>query len=154
VAQTADEAVKFAEELGLPVVMKVVGPVHKSDVGGVVLNVKTTDQVRSEFERMIQIKDTTAILLQPMLSGMELFAGAKYEEKFGHMILCGMGGIFIEVLKDVSAELSPISKDKSLEMIRSLKSYQILEGVRGQEGINMTCLPKTWPGFCPAERST
>jgi len=137
VAQTADEAVKYAEELGLPVVMKVVGPVHKSDVGGVVLNVKTTDQVRSEFERMIQIKDTTAILLQPMLSGMELFAGAKYEEKFGHMILCGMGGIFIEVLKDVSAELSPISKDKALEMIRSLKSYQILEGVRGQEGINI-----------------
>jgi acetate---CoA ligase (ADP-forming) len=137
VAQTADEAVKFAEELGLPVVMKVVGPVHKSDVGGVVLNVRTTDQVRSEFERMIQIKDTTAILLQPMLSGMELFAGAKYEEKFGHIILCGMGGIFIEVLKDVSAELSPISKDKSLEMIRSLKSYQILEGVRGQEGINI-----------------
>ena len=137
VAQTADEAVKYAEELGLPVVMKVVGPVHKSDVGGVVLNIKTTDQVRSEFERMIQIKDTTAILLQPMLSGMELFAGAKYEEKFGYMILCGMGGIFIEVLKDVSAELSPISKDKALEMIRSLKSYQILEGVRGQEGINI-----------------
>ncbi|MBW6480820.1 MAG: acetate--CoA ligase family protein, partial [Bacteroidales bacterium] len=137
VAKTADEAVKFAEELGLPVVMKVVGPVHKSDVGGVVLNVKSTEQVRSEFERMIQIKDTTAILLQPMLSGMELFAGAKYEEKFGHMILCGMGGIFIEVLKDVAAELSPISKDKALEMIRSLKSYKILEGVRGQEGINI-----------------
>jgi acetyltransferase len=137
VAQTADEAVKFAEELGLPVVMKVVGPVHKSDVGGVVLNVKTTEQVKSEFERMIKIKDTTAILLQPMLSGMELFAGAKYEEKFGHMILCGMGGIFIEVLKDVAAELSPISKDKGLEMIRSLKSYKILEGVRGEEGIHI-----------------
>ncbi|MFN2395110.1 MAG: acetate--CoA ligase family protein, partial [Bacteroidales bacterium] len=137
VAKTADEAVKFAEELGLPVVMKVVGPVHKSDVGGVVLNLKTTGEVRSEFERMIKIKDTTAILLQPMLSGMELFAGAKYEEKFGHMILCGMGGIFIEVLKDVSAELSPISKAKALEMIRSLKSYKILEGVRGQEGINI-----------------
>ena len=137
VAKTADEAVKFAEELGLPVVMKVVGPVHKSDVGGVVLNVKTTEQVKSEFERMIQIKDTTAILLQPMLSGMELFAGAKYEEKFGHMILCGMGGIFIEVLKDVAAELSPISKDKGLEMIRSLKSYKILEGVRGEEGIHI-----------------
>ena len=137
VAKSADEAVKYAEELGLPVVMKVVGPVHKSDVGGVVLNVKTTSQVKSEFERMIQIKDTTAILLQPMLSGMELFAGAKYEEKFGHMILCGMGGIFIEVLKDVAAELSPISKNKAMEMIRSLKSYKILEGVRGQEGIHI-----------------
>ena len=137
VAKTADEAVKYAEELGLPVVMKVVGPVHKSDVGGVVLNIKTTEQVKSEFERMIKIKETTAILLQPMLSGMELFAGAKYEEKFGHMILCGMGGIFIEVLKDVSAELSPISKNKAMEMILSLKSYKILEGVRGKEGINI-----------------
>jgi acetate---CoA ligase (ADP-forming) len=137
VAKSADEAVKYAEELGLPVVMKVVGPVHKSDVGGVVLNIKTTEQVKNEFERMIQIRDTTAILLQPMLSGMELFAGAKYEEKFGHMILCGMGGIFIEVLKDVSAELSPISQDQAMEMIRSLKSYKILEGVRGQEGINI-----------------
>ena len=137
VAKTADEAVQFAIKLGLPVVMKVVGPVHKSDVGGVVLNVKDEAQVRSEFERMIKIKDTTAILLQPMLSGMELFVGAKHEEKFGHMILCGMGGIFIEVLKDVSAALSPVSKEYALEMIHSLKSFEILKGVRGQEGVNI-----------------
>lgn len=137
VATTADEAVAYAKELGLPVVMKVVGPVHKSDVGGVVLNVKDEVQVRSEFERMIKIKDTTAILLQPMLSGMELFVGAKREDKFGHMVLCGMGGIFIEVLKDVSAALSPVSKENAMEMIQSLKSYKILEGVRGQEGIRI-----------------
>lgn len=137
VAITADEAVAYAKELGLPVVMKVVGPVHKSDVGGVVLNVKDEAQVRSEFERMIKIKDTTAILLQPMLSGMELFVGAKREDKFGHMVLCGMGGIFIEVLKDVSAALSPVSKENAMEMIQSLKSYKILEGVRGQEGIRI-----------------
>jgi len=137
VVKTAEEAVVAAEKLGMPVVMKVVGPVHKSDVGGVVLNVKEANQVRSEFERMIKIKDTTAILIQPMLSGMELFAGAKKEDKFGHMILCGMGGIFIEVLKDVSAALSPISKDDALKMIYSLKSFKILEGVRGQEGINI-----------------
>ena len=137
VATTADEAVAYAKELGLPVVMKVVGPVHKSDVGGVVLNVKDEAQVRSEFERMIKIKDTTAILLQPMLSGMELFVGAKREDKFGHMVLCGMGGIFIEVLKDVSAALSPVSKENAMEMIQSLKSYKILEGVRGQEGIRI-----------------
>ncbi len=136
VEDTADNAVKAASKLGYPVVMKVVGPVHKSDVGGVVLDVKDEQQLRREFERMIKIKDTTAILLQPMLSGMELFVGAKHEEKFGHMILCGMGGIFIEVLKDVNTAMAPVNKEEALAMIRSLKSYKIIQGVRGQEGVN------------------
>lgn len=136
VAATEEEAFKAAEELGYPLVMKVVGPVHKSDVGGVVLNVKDAEGVRREFARMMQIKDTTAILMQPMLSGTELFAGAKREDKFGHMVLCGMGGIFIEVLKDVSSALSPVSKDDALAMIRRLKSYKIIQGVRGQQGIS------------------
>jgi acetyltransferase len=85
---------------------------------------------------MIQIPDTTAILLQPMLSGTELFVGAKKEEKFGHMVLCGLGGIFIEVLKDVNAGLAPISDQEADWMIKNLKSYKIIEGVRGQEGVN------------------
>ncbi|MEA2105527.1 MAG: acetate--CoA ligase family protein [Bacteroidota bacterium] len=136
VVTTKEDAVKEAEELGLPVVMKVVGPVHKSDVGGVVLNVKDVETVAKEFERMMQIKDTIAILLQPMLSGTELFVGAKAEPKFGHMVLCGLGGIFIEVLKDVSAGLAPINQDESLKMIRSLQSYGIIKGTRGQEGVN------------------
>ena len=136
VAATEEEAFKAAEELGYPLVMKVVGPVHKSDVGGVVLNVKDAEGVKREFARMMQIKDTTAVLMQPMLSGTELFAGAKREDKFGHMVLCGMGGIFIEVLKDVSSALSPVSKDDALAMIRRLKSYKIIQGVRGQQGIS------------------
>ena len=82
VVTTADDARKSASQLGFPVVMKVVGPVHKSDVGGVVLNVKDELKVVSEFERMIRIKDTTAILIQPMLSGVELFIGAKFERQF------------------------------------------------------------------------
>ncbi len=136
VVTSAEEAVQSAKELGLPVVMKVVGPVHKSDVGGVVLNVNDEETVEKEFNRMIQIKDTTAILLQPMLSGTELFVGAKAEPKFGHMVLCGLGGIFIEVLKDVNAGLAPLSKAEALGMIRNLKSYGIIEGTRGQEGVN------------------
>lgn len=131
-----EEAVKSAQKLGYPVVMKVVGPVHKSDVGGVVLNVKDDLTVEKEFERMIKIKDTTAILIQPMLSGIELFAGAKKEDKFGHMVLCGLGGIFIEVLKDVNSGLAPLTYDEATQMIRSLKSYGIIKGARGQEGVN------------------
>ncbi len=71
-----------------------------------------------------------------MLSGTELFVGANYEEKFGHMVLCGLGGVFIEILKDTSAELSPVSKSLAGEMIKSLKSYKIIQGARGQEGVD------------------
>jgi len=140
VVTTKETAVAEAQKLGFPVVMKVVGPVHKSDVGGVVLNVKNAETAEREFERMMKIKDTTAVLIQPMLSGTELFVGAKFEPKFGHMILFGLGGIFIEVLKDVSAGLAPIGKAEADTMIKSLKSYKIIEGVRGQKGINQEML--------------
>ncbi|MFP4555962.1 MAG: acetate--CoA ligase family protein [Bacteroidales bacterium] len=136
VVTTVSDAIEAAQGLGFPVVMKVVGPVHKSDVGGVVLNVKDAEAVGKEFNRMMQIKDTKAILMQPMLSGVELFVGAKHEDKFGHMVLCGLGGIFIEVLKDVNVGLAPIDTNESLGMIRNLKGYKILQGVRGQEKVN------------------
>ncbi|HUW05020.1 MAG TPA: acetate--CoA ligase family protein [Williamwhitmania sp.] len=136
VVTTSEAAVADANRLGFPIVMKVVGPVHKSDVGGVVLNVKDAETVVREFNRMITIKDTKAILLQPMLSGVELFVGAKREDKFGHLVLCGLGGIFIEVLKDVSAGLAPIAVDEASSMIKSLRGYKILKGVRGQEPVN------------------
>ncbi len=136
VVNSAEGAVKAAVQLGYPVVMKVVGPVHKSDVGGVVLNVKDDNTVRKEFERMIQIKDTTAILLQPQLSGVQLFVGANREPKFGHLVMCGLGGIFIEVLKDVASGLAPIALPEAQDMIRSLRSYKIIEGVRGQDPVN------------------
>ena len=136
VVTTKHEAVAAAQKLGYPVVMKVVGPVHKSDVGGVVLGVKDDATVEKEFDRMMKIPETTAILLQPMLSGVELFAGAKFEKKFGHMVLCGLGGIFIEVLKDVASGLAPLTTDEALAMIRSIKGYKILQGVRGQQPVS------------------
>jgi len=136
VVNNREDAAEQAASLGFPVVMKVIGPIHKSDVGGVRLNVKTVEEAKTEFDRMIQIPDTTAILIQPMLSGTELFAGAKYEPKFGHMVLFGMGGIFIEVFKDVTSALCPLSKAEAVEMIRNIKSYKIIRGVRNQAGID------------------
>ncbi|MBL7137346.1 MAG: acetate--CoA ligase family protein [Bacteroidales bacterium] len=134
---TTPEAVKTAAvDLGFPLVMKVVGPVHKSDVGGVVLNVQDEEILVREFNRMIRIPETTGILLQPMLSGIELFIGASYEPGFGHLILCGLGGIFIEVLKDTSAGLSPLGMEEALSMIHRLKGYQIIQGIRGRKGVN------------------
>ncbi len=136
VVQTREEAMIAAQEIGYPLVMKVVGPVHKSDVGGVVLNISEDAGMLAEFERMIKIKDTTGILMQPMLSGTELFVGSKHEPNFGHMVLCGLGGIYIEILKDVKSGLVPITMDEAREMINALKGRKILDGIRGQEGIN------------------
>lgn len=137
VVYSVDEAVNFSREIGFPLVMKVVGPVHKSDVGGVVLNVKDEQTVINEFNRLMNIKDTYAVLMGEMLKGTEVFIGAKRDDKFGHMVLAGLGGIFIEVFHDVNTSLSPVSEEEAYEMIKKLKSYKIIEGVRGQEGVNI-----------------
>jgi len=136
VSADKDELTAFADKVGYPVVAKVVGPVHKSDVGGVALNVRTPEHLALEFERMMKIQDAKAVMVQKMLSGTELFIGAKYERRFGHVVLCGLGGIFVEVLKDVSSGLAPLSYDEAISMIRSLRAYKIIKGTRGQKGIN------------------
>lgn len=130
------ELVAFAEEIGYPVVAKVVGPVHKSDVGGVSLNIRTARHLEEEFDRMMQIKDAKGVMVQKMLKGTELFIGAKYEPRFGHVVICGLGGIFVEVLKDVSSGLAPLSEGECRSMIHSLRGYKIIQGTRGQKGVN------------------
>lgn len=126
----------FAQKVGYPVVAKVVGPVHKSDVGGVALNIRTPEHLSLEFDRMMKIEGATSVMVQKMLQGTELFIGAKYEERFGHVVLCGLGGIFVEVLRDVSSGLAPLSYPEAYSMIRSLRAYKIIQGTRGQAGIN------------------
>lgn len=128
--------IAFARKVGYPVVAKVVGPVHKSDVGGVALNIRTEKHLALEFERMMAIGDARAVMVQKMLSGTELFVGAKYEPRFGHTVLCGLGGIFVEVLNDVSSGLAPLSYAEATSMIRSLRAYNIIRGTRGQPGVN------------------
>ncbi|MCW3788663.1 acetate--CoA ligase family protein [Plebeiibacterium sediminum] len=120
-----------------PVVLKVIGPVHKSDVGGVFLNVKDAEELYDKYDKLMQIEGAEGVLIQQMVSGIELFLGAKYDEGFGHTILCGLGGVFVEVLKDVSYSMAPVSKDEALNMIKSLKGIKILHGLRGQEGVNI-----------------
>ena len=136
VSTSKEELTAFADRVGYPVVAKVVGPVHKSDVGGVTLNIRTAEHLALEFDRMMQIQDATGVMVQKMLKGTELFIGAKYEERFGHVVLCGLGGIFVEVLKDVQSGLAPLSYGEAYSMIHSLRGYKILKGTRGQQGIN------------------
>jgi len=130
------EALHAATELGFPLVMKVIGPIHKTDVGGVVLNVKDLETVQREFNRLIKIEDTTAVLIAEMASGIELFLGAKYEDRFGHIILCGIGGIFVEVFKDVTSGLAPLTMCEAASMIKNLRSYPIIKGYRGKDGVS------------------
>jgi len=142
VVYSAEDAVREAVRMGFPVVMKVIGPLHKSDIGGVALNVSTKDEVDAQFTMMIKLPEVTAILIQKMISGMEFFCGAKREGKFGHLVMAGMGGIFIEVFKDVATSLVPVSEQEAETMIRSLKSYKIMKGARGSKGIDEEAFKK------------
>ena len=136
-----EDALAFAKEVGcskeVPLVMKVVGPLHKSDVGGVTLNVKDVDTVSKEFDRLMAIKDTYAVEMYPMLDGTDVYIGAIRDDKFGHQIFFGLGGIFIEVLKDVQSALAPITAAEAKDMLTKLRGYKILQGVRGQEPVNI-----------------
>jgi acetyltransferase len=126
----------FAAKTHYPVAAKVVGPVHKSDIGGVALNIRSEEHLEIEFRRLMKIPDVTAVMVQPMLKGFELFAGAKYEGLFGHIVLCGLGGIFVELFKDVASGLAPLSTEEAVSMIRSLNGYKVFRGARGQKGID------------------
>ncbi len=135
-AYNIEEAVESAKLIGFPVAMKVIGPIHKSDVGGVRLNVKSKSEVESAFYELMAIEGATGVIIQQMLKGNELFIGAKKEPDFGHIILFGLGGIFIEVFKDITYGLAPVSYEEALFMIRNIKAYGIIKGVRGREGVN------------------
>jgi len=132
-----DRLLPSAAEVGYPLVMKVVGPVHKSDVGGVSLDISDDRRLEEEYHRMMHIPEARGVLLQSMATGLELFAGAKREDGFGHVLLCGMGGVMVEVLKDVAAGLCPLGEEEALRMIGSLKSLPLLQGYRGKEGISI-----------------
>lgn len=137
VVTTEEDALEAAHTIGFPLVMKVVGPVHKTDVGGVVLNVRNMESVSKEFRHLMTIGGATAVLLAQMAFGTELFIGAKYEPTFGHVILCGLGGIYVEVMKDFTSGLAPLTPDEAWSMVRNLRSYNILKGYRGKSGVDI-----------------
>jgi acetyltransferase len=124
------------EKKNFPLVMKVTGLLHKSDVKGVILNITSMKEAAKSFDTLMKIKHATGVLAQPMLTGLELFIGVKKEKGFNHTIVCGLGGVFVEILKDISAGLSPLSKSEITKMITSLRGYKLLQGTRGREGVN------------------
>ena len=132
---TFKDCLKAFQTMNFPLVMKVVGPVHKSDIGGVILNITSQTEFKKAFSKLMKIPNATSVLIQPMKKGMELFIGVKKENEFGHLILCGLGGIYVEVLKDTQVVLAPVSKKETEEMVQKLRAYPVLKGIRNQEGI-------------------
>ncbi len=137
VVVTREDALNAVRDIGFPLVMKVIGPVHKTDIDGVSLGIKSKETVEKEFNRLINIEGTTAVLMAEMVSGTELFIGAKYENNFGHVMLCGLGGIFVEALKDVTSGLAPLTMPEARSMIKNLRARKILEGFRGTEAVDV-----------------
>ena len=119
-----------------PIVMKVVGPLHKTELGGVILNVLNIDDAKHYFLELMKIENAEAVLIQPMLTGLELFVGVQKEGDSNHVILCGLGGIYIEILNDFSSCLFPVCVKEAENMIKELKGFKLIKGYRGQEGVN------------------
>jgi acetate---CoA ligase (ADP-forming) subunit beta len=140
-AYSADEAASVAEKIGFPVVLKVYSPdiTHKSDVGGVKVNLKNTDEVKKAYNEIIasakqhkpDAKNVGALVENMVTPGQEVIIGATKDAQFGPMVMFGLGGIFVEVLKDVVFRLPPISKKEALAMMSEIKGAPILKGVRG-----------------------
>ncbi|MCB9246423.1 MAG: acetate--CoA ligase family protein [Flavobacteriales bacterium] len=124
-------------EIAFPLVLKVVGPVHKTEVDGVILNISNSDELISGFNKLMMIDGAEAVLLQPMYSGYELYVGAVSESGFGHIIVAGFGGVYMEVWRDVRAALAPISENEAKWMISSLNGAEVLRGYRGKKGVNI-----------------
>jgi acetyl-CoA synthetase (ADP-forming) len=140
-AKTEDEAVRFAEAMGYPVVLKIVSPdiIHKSDVGGVLVDLKNSKDVRSGYNHIIknvrkhnEKAGIVGILVQEMAPpSTEVIVGMTKDPQFGPALMFGLGGIFVEVLKDVTFRIAPITEEEACEMISEVKAYPLLKGYRG-----------------------
>jgi acetyltransferase len=128
------------EQVGYPVVMKVIGPLHKTDVGGVKVGIRTREEANSAFDELMQIHGAEGVLIQKVVSGVEVILGAVKEEGFGHLVMFGLGGIHTEVLRDVRFALAPLGHDEALNMVRGIRAFPLLEGVRGESGMSLDVL--------------
>jgi acyl-CoA synthetase (NDP forming) len=151
-ATTRDEAVEFAKECGLPVGLKIcsVDVVHKSDAGGVKLNLRSEADVAKACDDIIQSVSQKlpeariqGLTVQPMAKpGVEILIGMSKDPQFGPVIVYGLGGIMVEVIKDVALRIAPLSPRDAREMIREIKGYKILTGYRGQPPVDTATLEK------------
>ena len=149
-AKTQKEAVSFSQKIGFPVALKIISPdvIHKTDSGGVKLGLKNVSEVREAYHEILeavrkQYPDAIihGVSVQKMVRpGTEVIIGTSKDPQFGPVIMFGLGGIFVEVLKDVAFRVIPIDRRDAQEMVKEIKGYPLLQGYRGKEPANITVL--------------
>jgi acetyltransferase len=149
-ATSADMAVELARELGYPVALKVQSAeiAHKTEAGGIMLNLASDDEVRSAYEEILgnaerfdPHAEVQGVLVQEMLEGgVEVIIGATKDPVFGHVIMFGLGGIFVEALRDVSFRVAPLKREDAEEMIEEIKGHRVLRGVRGRPPVDLEAI--------------
>ncbi len=150
IAMDADEAIEVAEKIGYPVAMKIASPdiIHKSDIGGVRLDLGSAEAVRDAYDLMmmrIRQREPNAHIEGVYVEGMvgrgrEIILGMTRDPQFGPMLMFGLGGIFVEVMKDVTFHIAPITNEEALQMLRSTKSFALLKGVRGEASVDLDAI--------------
>jgi succinyl-CoA synthetase beta subunit len=149
-ARSLEEALLYAEEIGYPVVAKIVSPevLHKSDVGGVITGIESDATLKEAFSRLGRLAGFRGVLLEEMVAGgVELIVGAKMDYQFGPVVLLGMGGTGVEIYGDTSLRMPPLDERVVLSMVKDLKAHRLLEGYRGTEAINLQELTQMMIAF-------
>jgi acetyl-CoA synthetase (ADP-forming) len=152
IAHTAEEAANFSEQIGYPTVLKIISPdvLHKFDVGGVILNINSQEEARNGYNEIVQnvkkhkpAAKISGILVQEMApSATEIIVGSIKDSQFGPTLMFGLGGTFVEIMKDVSFRIAPIIEEDAREMISEIKAYPILQGYRGQAPCDIDAITK------------
>jgi acetyl-CoA synthetase (ADP-forming) len=138
-----EKALMFAKQIGFPVVLKIHAQkiFHKSEIGGVKVNIKNEEEFSvawDEIEKNIQGKNIEGVLVQEMVLGNEIAVGMKRDSQFGPVLMFGLGGIFIEIIKDVAFRIAPVGKEEAIKMIKETKGFEILNGARGKKKVDLT----------------
>lgn len=153
-ARDEDEAAAAAKRIGYPVALKVVSDAisHKTDIGGVKIRIRNEEALRVAYQDILSAvkeKKIDGVLVQKMARrGIELIIGGKKDPHFGHMVVLGLGGIYVEVFKDVTARICPVDEQDVEEMIRELKSHPLIEGARGEKPIDIRELKRLVISVC------
>jgi acetyltransferase len=148
-ASTPLEAATKAGEIGFPIALKLISPevVHKTEAGAVLLGLRAADEVEQGGEALLGKVSRGQLLIQEMVEGTEVIVGARIDPQYGPLVMVGLGGIFVEILKDVSLRLIPIDESEAQEMLRELRGYKVLEGVRGQKRRDIPALVRAIVGL-------
>jgi acetyltransferase len=136
----AEDLADVCLQVGFPLAMKVVGPLHKTDVGGVRLGIDGLAEARAAHGVLMAIPGACGVLLQPMIAGLEVILGASREDRYGHLVMFGLGGIHAEMLKDVRFSLAPLAAAEARGLIDGIRGRALLDGARGAPGLDTAVL--------------